>query len=84
MWWVVKDVGFARVNALVCKSAWQVTKEKKNNVCVLLIGLFVSVSHPAGKLGALGLWTGLACTASVQALLMSLTVFRCGCDCVMT
>jgi len=29
-----------------------------------------------GKLGALGLWTGLACTASVQALLMSLTVFR--------
>jgi hypothetical protein len=30
----------------------------------------------AGKLGALGLWTGLACTASVQALLMSLTVFK--------
>lgn len=30
-----------------------------------------------GGLGALGLWTGLACTASVQALLMTLTVFRC-------
>eukprot|EP00879_Flechtneria_rotunda_P031537 GHRR01034459.1.p1 GENE.GHRR01034459.1~~GHRR01034459.1.p1 ORF type:complete len:646 (+),score=178.69 GHRR01034459.1:333-2270(+) len=29
-----------------------------------------------GKLGALGLWTGLACTASVQALLMTITVFR--------
>ncbi|WIA44443.1 hypothetical protein OEZ86_007198 [Tetradesmus obliquus] len=29
-----------------------------------------------GKLGALGLWTGLACTASIQALLMSLTVFK--------
>jgi hypothetical protein len=28
-----------------------------------------------GGLGALGLWTGLACTASVQALLMTLTVF---------
>jgi hypothetical protein len=24
----------------------------------------------------MGLWTGLACTASVQALLMSLTVFK--------
>jgi MATE family multidrug resistance protein len=42
-----------------------------------------------GKLGALGLWTGLACTASAQALLMSLTVFRCalflgqgGCTCL--
>jgi MATE family multidrug resistance protein len=29
-----------------------------------------------GKLGALGLWTGLACTASIQALLMTLTVFK--------
>jgi hypothetical protein len=28
------------------------------------------------KLGALGLWTGLACTASIQALLMTLTVFK--------
>jgi hypothetical protein len=27
-----------------------------------------------GKLGALGLWTGLACTASIQAPLMTLTV----------
>ena len=30
-----------------------------------------------GGLGALGLWTGLACTASLQALLMTMTVFRC-------
>lgn len=29
-----------------------------------------------GGLGALGLWTGLACTASLQALLMTCTVFR--------
>ncbi|KAF8060322.1 DTX16 [Scenedesmus sp. PABB004] len=29
-----------------------------------------------GGLGALGLWTGLACTASLQALLMTLTVFK--------
>lgn len=29
-----------------------------------------------GGLGALGLWTGLACTASVQALLMAATVFK--------
>jgi MATE family multidrug resistance protein len=29
-----------------------------------------------GKLGALGLWTGLACSASIQALLMTITVFR--------
>eukprot|EP00877_Chromochloris_zofingiensis_P011102 jgi/Chrzof1/6245/Cz17g17080.t1 len=28
------------------------------------------------KLGPLGLWTGLACTASIQALLMTLTVWR--------
>ncbi len=28
------------------------------------------------EMGALGLWTGLACTASVQALLMTLTVFK--------
>lgn len=31
-----------------------------------------------GGLGALGLWTGLACTASIQALLMACTVFKCG------
>lgn len=29
-----------------------------------------------GKLGALGLWTGLACIASVQALIMAGVVFR--------
>jgi Na+-driven multidrug efflux pump len=29
-----------------------------------------------GKLGAVGLWIGLACTASIQALLMTLTVYR--------
>lgn len=29
-----------------------------------------------GKLGALGLWTGLACIASVQALIMAVVVFR--------
>lgn len=29
-----------------------------------------------GGLGALGLWTGLACTASLQALLMTITVFK--------
>lgn len=29
-----------------------------------------------GGLGALGLWTGLACTASLQALIMTCTVFR--------
>lgn len=29
-----------------------------------------------GGLGALGLWAGLACTASLQALIMTHTVFR--------
>ncbi len=29
-----------------------------------------------GGLGAQGLWAGLACTASVQALIMTHTVFR--------
>ena len=29
-----------------------------------------------GKLGAVGLWIGLACTASIQAFLMTLTVYR--------
>lgn len=42
-----------------------------------MFGLPISVlmAFPGG-LGALGLWTGLACTASVQALLMAITVFR--------
>lgn len=52
-----------------------------NLVTYWVIGLPAAclLAFPGG-LGALGLWAGLACTASVQALLMSLTVFRCDDD----
>lgn len=41
------------------------------------VGLPFSVLMAFGMhMGALGLWTGLACTASFQALLMTITVFR--------
>jgi hypothetical protein len=48
-----------------------------NLVTYWVVGLPAAVALAFwGRLGALGLWTGLACTASVQALLMTLTVFR--------
>lgn len=47
-----------------------------NLVTYWVVGLPVSCLLAfKGGLGALGLWTGLACTASVQALLMAATVF---------
>jgi hypothetical protein len=61
---VMRGCGRQRIGALV------------NLVTYWGIGLPVSCLLAfKGGLGALGLWTGLACTASVQALLMAATVF---------
>src|SRR4051812_45382454 len=48
-----------------------------NLVTYWIVGLPCAVGLAFhANMGALGLWTGLACTASVQALLMTLTVFK--------
>jgi hypothetical protein len=55
----------------------QSSRSSPKQVTYWVIGLPLSVIMAFwGGLGALGLWTGLACTASLQALLMTCTVFR--------
>lgn len=51
---------------------------------VINLGMYWGIGLPFSCLlafkmgvGALGLWTGLACTASLQSLILSWTVFRC-------
>ena len=48
-----------------------------NLVTYWVVGLPLSVLLAfSGGLGALGLWTGLACTASVQAFIMTYVVYQ--------